>query len=249
MLMTEKTMEQADDAGRYRTNDEVVVENAITHEVVHTPPSFSEIPEFIDDLCLFFNEEESKVFIHPIIKATLIHFMIAYIHPFVDGNGRTARALFYWYMLKQGYWLTEYLSISRIISKSKNAYEKAYLYSEADSNDAGYFITYHLKVLDLAFKELQQYIKRKITERQQAAAFLVLGDINERQAAILQIMVDQPKSLLTVKEIQNRFSVSHTTAKSDIDGLVRKAYLTEVPLNKVKKAYSRSDDFESMIKR
>lgn len=46
--------------------------------------------------------------------------MIAYMHPFVDGNGRTARALFYWYMLKSGYWLTEYLSISRVIAKSKS---------------------------------------------------------------------------------------------------------------------------------
>ena len=247
MLMTEKTMANSDDAGHYRTNNEVVVENAITHEVVYTPPSFSEIPEFIENLCRFFNEEKAEVFIHPVIKAILIHFMIAYIHPFVDGNGRTARALFYWYMLKQGYWLTEYLSISRIISKSKNTYEKAYLYSEADSNDVGYFIAYHLKVLDLAFKELQQYIKRKIAERQQAATFMVLGNINERQAAILQIMAEQPKSMLTVKELQNRFSVSHTTAKSDIDGLVSNGYLAEIQLNKVKKAYIRSSNFEVMI--
>ena len=248
MLMTDKTMEHPNDAGRYRTTDNVVVENVITHEVVHTPPGFSEIPLFIDDLCKFFNEEKYEVFIHPVIKAALIHFMIAYVHPFVDGNGRTARALFYWYMLKQGYWLTEYLSISRIISKSKNTYEKAYLYSEADGNDTGYFITYHLKVLDLAFKELQQYIKRKINERQRASSFLALGNINERQAAILQIMVDQPKSLLTVKEIQNRFSVSHTTAKSDIDGLVQHGYLSEIQLNKVKNGYIRSDDFEAIIK-
>ena len=246
--MTEKTMTHPEDAGRYRTNNEVVVENAITHEVVHTPPNFSEIPEFITDLCLFFNDEKSKVFIHPIIKAVLIHFMIAYVHPFVDGNGRTARALFYWYMLKQGYWLTEYLSISRIISKSKNTYEKAYLYSETDGNDAGYFITYHLKVLDLAFKELQQYINHKIAERQLASAFLVLSDINERQAAILQIMVDQPKSLLTVKELQNRFSISHTTAKSDIDRLIKNGYLSEIKLNNVKNGYIRSDDFESKIR-
>lgn len=248
-LMTEKTVEHPEDAGRYRINDDVVVENAITHEVVHTPPSFSEIPDFINELCQFFNEESPKVFIHPIIKAILIHFMIAYVHPFVDGNGRTARALFYWYMLKQGYWLTEYLSISRIISKSKNTYEKAYLYSEADANDAGYFIVYHLKVLDLAFKELQQYIKRKIIEREKSTTFLALGDINEQQAAILQIMVDNPKTMLTVKEIQNRFSVSHTTAKTYIDGLTRKGFIDEIQLNKVKKGYIRSDNFEEMIKK
>lgn len=108
------------------------MEDAITHEVVHTPPSYKDILPFIEDLCIFFNENNTKVFIHPIIKGIIIHFMIAYMHPFVDGNGRTARALFYWYMLKSGYWLTEYLSISRVIVKSKKSYENAYLYTEAD---------------------------------------------------------------------------------------------------------------------
>ncbi len=247
-LMTEKTMENPIDAGRYRTNNEVVVENAITHEIVHTPPSFSEIPEFIEELCQFFNEGNSKVFIHPVIKAIVIHFMIAYVHPFVDGNGRTARALFYWYMLKQGYWLTEYLSISRVISKSKNAYEKAYLQTETDENDVGYFIAYHLRVLELAFKELQQYIKRKIIEKQEATTFLSLGHINEHQAGILKLMSDQPKFLLTVKDVQNRCMVSHTTAKLYIDGLVKQGYLIEIQLNKRKKGYVRSDDFEKLIK-
>ena len=119
VLMTEKTLENPADAGRYRTNDEVVVEDAISHEVVHTPPPYEDILPFIEDLCTFFNENNPKVFIHPIIRGIIIHFMIAYMHPFVDGNGRTARALFYWYMLKSGYWLTEYLSISRVIAKSK----------------------------------------------------------------------------------------------------------------------------------
>ena len=123
-LMTEGTLDRPEDAGRFRSNDDVVVEDGITHEIVHTPPSYRDIPDFITDLCDFFNEEKAKVFIHPIIRGIIIHFMLAYMHPFVDGNGRTARALFYWYMLKRGYWLTEYLSISRIIARSKKAYEK-----------------------------------------------------------------------------------------------------------------------------
>lgn len=247
-LMTEKTLDHPDDAGRYRLNDDVVVENAITHEVVHTPPSYQDIPKFLDDLCRFFNDDDPSVFIHPVIKAILIHFMIAYMHPFVDGNGRTARALFYWYMLKQGYWLTEYLSISRVISKTKNAYEKAYLYTEADENDTGYFIVYHLRVLDQAFKELQQYIKRKNAQRQEASVFLSLGDINERQAAILQTFNDKPKTLLTIKELQNRFQITQPTAKSDIDGLVAKGFLTAIPLNKVKKGYVRADIFDRLVR-
>ena len=245
--MTAKTLENNDDAGRYRSNDDVVVENGITHEIVHTPPSFTETPSFIEDLCVFFNLNDTGTFIHPIIRGMIIHFMIAYMHPFVDGNGRTARALFYWYMLKRGYWLTEYLSISRIISKSKTAYENSYLYTEADDKDMGYFITYNLRVLDLAFKDLQIYLKRKIDEKKHTSNLLKIGNINERQAEILKIMLNNPQDILTIKELQNRFSITHTTAKNDIDGLMAKRFLVEIALNKVKRGYIRGDNFNEVM--
>lgn len=242
-LMTEKTLDNKEDAGRYRTHNDVVVEDGITHEIVHTPPSFEVIPSFVEDLCRFFNETEAPVFIHPIIRGIIIHFMVAYVHPFVDGNGRTARAVFYWYMLRRGYWLTEYLSISRVISKSKKAYEKAYLYAETDENDMGYFIAYNLRVLDLAFKELQQYIKRKSDQKQQIAQLLRIGNINERQAGILKILLDSPQNILTIKELQNRFNVSHPTAKNDINGLIRLNLISEIAFNKQKKGYIKGPDF------
>lgn len=247
-LMTYKTLDNQEDEGRFRDNNEVVVENSITNEVVHTPPCFTEIPQFVDSLCKFFNDGKEGVFIHPIIRAIIIHFMIAYIHPFVDGNGRTARALFYWYMLKKGYWLTEYLSISRIIYKSKPSYEKAYLYAEADNNDMGYFISYNLRVLDLAFKELQHYIEKKLSQRQQTSDYLKLGNINERQAMILSILNNNPKVVLTIKELQNRFAISHPTAKLDVDNLVERGFLEKIPVNKVKFNYIKGEMFETLIR-
>lgn len=247
-LMTEHTLDNPQDAGRFRTNDDVVVENGITHEIVHFPPSYTEIPEFVKDLCKFFNEEKPKVFIHPIIRGIIIHFMIAYMHPFVDGNGRTARALFYWYMLKQKYWLTEYLSISRVIAKSKKSYEKSFQYTEADGNDMGYFVAYNLRVLDLSFKQLQGYLRRKQEEKKAANTFLQLGDINDRQAQIIKMFVDNPKEVITVKDIQNKFFISATTAKSDIMGLVNRGLVNEFAFNKVKRGYVRSENFETAVK-
>ena len=90
-LMTEHTLDDPQAAGCFRTNDEVVVADGITHDIVHRPPSHTEIPSFVEDLCQFFNDDKPKVFIHPIIRGIIIHFMLAYMHPFVDGNGRTAR--------------------------------------------------------------------------------------------------------------------------------------------------------------
>lgn len=247
-LMTEGTLEHIEDAGRFRLNNDVVVEDGITHEVVHTPPSYKDIPAFITNLCNFFNEERAKIFIHPIIRGVIIHFMLAYMHPFVDGNGRTARALFYWYMLKQGYWLTEYLSISRIIARSKKTYEKSYLYVEADQNDIGYFVAYNLRVLDLAFKELQRYIRRKTLIKKQAAIFLRLSNVNERQAEIIRILYNDPIEVLTVKDVQIKFGITPTTAKNDIIGLLRMGILEEIAFNKVKKGYIKGTDFDRLTK-
>ena len=246
-LMTEKTMQHPDDAGRFRCNDDVVVENGITHETVHTPPSYREIHQFVDELCEFFNERNGKQFIHPIIRGIIIHFMISYVHPFSDGNGRTARAMFYWYMLRQGYWLTEYLSISRVIAKSKKSYEKAFLYTEADDMDIGYFVSYNLRVLEQSFKQLQDYIKRKQNEKQAANIYLRMGDFNERQAQIIKLFVDDPTVLITIKDLQVKFGISPTTAKSDIVGLLNKNIITEVALNKVKRAYIRGTGLDALL--
>lgn len=247
-LMTEKTLERAEDAGRLRNDgDDVWVENQITHEIVHTPPQSCDLPDFIEKLCAFFNGWGQTQFIHPIIRAITIHFMIAYMHPFVDGNGRTARALFYWYMLRNGYWLLEYMPISRIIGQSKKMYEKSFLYSESDGNDIGYFIIYNLHVLEQAFNGLKKYIQRKIQEKHRAKDFLLLGNINERQAEILRLYAEDETLVLTVKDVRIKFHISPTTAKSDLIKLVKSGYLDELSYNKVKKGYLRSSNFQSLI--
>ena len=246
-LMTDNTMQNPEDAGRFRNNNDVVVENGITHETVHTPPSYKDIPQFIKDLCVFFNDKNPHQFIHPIIRGIVIHFMISFVHPFVDGNGRTARAMFFWYMLREGYWLTEYLSISRVIAKSKKAYEKAFLYTEADGMDIGYFVAYNLKVLEQSFKQLQAYIKRKQEEKKAASLFLRMGNFNERQAQIIKLFADDPNTLVTIKDLEVRFGVSPTTAKTDIIGLLEKNIVSEISLNKVKRAYVKGDGLDEIL--
>lgn len=242
-LMTEGTL-QDKQVGHFRSNDDVVVENGITHETVHTPPSHNEIPEFVDDLCNFFNGQNEQQFIHPIIRGIIIHFMVAYVHPFADGNGRTARALFYWYMLRQGYWLTEYLSISRVIAKSKKSYEKAFLYTESDGLDMGYFVAYNMRALQQSFQQLQDYISRKQSESNDANTYLRIGNINNRQAAVIKMFADDPNLVITVSDLQAKFQISPTTAKTDIVGLTSRGLLKEISFNKVKKGYIKGEMFD-----
>lgn len=247
-LMTEHTMQNPQEAGCFRSNNDVVVENGITHETVHIPPTYEEIPNFVEDLCRFFNEQDAPQFIHPIIRGIIIHFMVAYVHPFADGDGRTARALFYWYMLKQGYWLTEYLSISRVIAKSKKSYEKAFLYTEADGMDMGYFVAYNMRVLQQSFKQLQDYIKRKQEEKRAANSFLRIGNINARQAQIIKMFADDSNLVVTIADLQAKFLVSPTTAKADVVGLMNMGLLSEISFNKVKKGYIKGEQFDEITK-
>ena len=241
-LMTEKTMDNPEDTGRFRTNDKVVVADMVEGDIIYTPPSFQEIPEFVESFCDFFNNDNPRTFIHPIIRGIIVHFMLAFMHPFADGNGRTARALFYWYMLKEKYWLTEYMSISRVIAKSKPSYEKSFRYVENDGNDIGYFVAYNLRALDISFQQLTDYIQRKQREKKAATSFMIAGNINYRQAMILQRLKEEPNTIMTVKDVQEQFSVSSMTARKDLSDLVQQGYLAEIAINKVTRGYIKMQE-------
>ena len=249
-MMTENTLDVPDASGRLRRDDEnIVVGNGITGETVHTPPSADCLNEFLIQLCAFFNDSNPELFVHPIIRAITIHYLVGYYHPFADGNGRTARALFYWYMMKSNYWLVQYLSISRIIKGSKKSYEKAFLFSEADGNDIGYFIQYNLEVLHKSFDALSQYIKRKHNDKKKAEKLLHLGNISKRQSQILSLYIENPDKVLVSTDITATFGVSSGTAKSTLKDLTHKGYLREININGRTKGYVRSNDFEQLIEK
>lgn len=243
-LVTENTLEE-ENCGVFRNTNDVLVMNQITGEIVHTPPSFKELEELMQSFCDFFNNNPKEEFIHPIVKASILHFLIGYIHPFVDGNGRTARALFYWYLLKNGYWLTEYLSISRVILKTKTQYEKAYIYSEIDEMNVSYFIHYQVKVLTQAFEDLKDYLSKKKKEENKLNKYLKVSNINERQAQILYWIEEDANRYFSVKEIENIFSVTNQTARTDIEELVDQDFLKKVSINKKSFNYWKGEKFDS----
>ncbi|UTC67098.1 MULTISPECIES: Fic family protein [unclassified Treponema] len=238
--MTKNTLDNENDSGHFRKHNNIIIMDGLTGETAHYPPDYQELKNLISDLEKFFNGKD-KTFIHPIIRAVIIHFMLSYIHPFSDGNGRTARSLFYWYMIKNGYQLIEYMPISRIIYKTKRMYEKAFLYTEYDENDLTYFIMYNLITIKKAFEDMKLYITRKIEENKTAFLLSHIKGINERQSQIIQIVQENPDIMLTVREIESRFAVSNFTARSDLEGLVRLEFLSEIHLNKVKRAYVKSN--------
>ncbi len=111
----------------------------------------------------------------------------------------------------------------------------------------GYFITYHLRTLEIAFKELKSYIERKITQKQRAVDFFQLGNINERQASILSMVRDDPGIVMTIKQLCGKFQVSQPTIKSDIDKLVDRSLLSRIKVNGKRYDYIKGSSFDSCL--
>ncbi len=226
-LITKDTLEEADYEGRFRkeSDDQIEVVDG-SGQVLHSPPHAVEMPSMIEQLCDFVNSDNEEEFIHPVVKAIIMHFWLAYIHPFMDGNGRTARALFYWYLLKKDYWLFEYLSISRIILRAPAKYYRAFLYSEIDDGDMTYFIRFHLRAINLSIEELQKHLERKQREAVAISRQLVIyPDLNYRQKALLTHALSNPNAQYTPKSHMQAHGVVYETARNDLLVLTQKGFL------------------------
>jgi Fic family protein len=221
------------DIGKFRDNNDIVVADPLESDIIyHRPPSYEKIEKLIDELCDFINTDEEDNFVHPLIKGIVVHFLIGYIHPFNDGNGRTARTIFYWYMLKQGYWLFEFMSVSRIILRNKAKYGMAYLYTETDDMDLTYFINYNLNAIDEAVSDMKTYIVRKQKEQTQALNMMRQFKFNTRQADILKEFTKSPEKNFFLNEIKLTYGVVYETARSDLGRLEKLGYIEKINLGR-----------------
>ena len=221
-VVTDGTLDDEADSGRLQVAGETrVAVVSGDHSVVHEPPPAAELPERIERLCQFANGEGDDGYVHPVIRAIMCHFMIGYDHPFVDGNGRTARALFYWVMLRSGYWLAAYLSISNLLHHAPSRYSRVYEYVQADANDATYFLIHQLSIIQRAADQLQEYIARQ-TKRAASVARLLQQrrDLNHRQEVILDRALRGSQSEFTIAGHRTEFRVANGTARSDLMCLV-----------------------------
>ena len=226
--LTEGTLEDTTAVGRFRKqNEDIKVYETASNEILHAPPPASELDKRVEIMCQFANEEIPDYFIHPVIRAIILHFWLAYDHPFVDGNGRCARALFYWYMLRKKYWLLEFISISQIIKEGPSRYGKAFLYTESDDGDLTYFILYHLKIVTRAIQALHDYISWKTKTINQTESLLRKSsiDLNYRQVALLSHSLRNREFTYTVRSHKNINKIAYETARSDLFDLVEKGLL------------------------
>ncbi len=229
-IATHKAIENQAMPGEFRRDNNIFIAD-IYNENAFYPPDCQTIRERLTSLCDFANSDHNQGhdFIHPILKAIILHFMIAYIHPFGDGNGRTARAIFYWSVLRSGYWLFEYVSISKFIQKKRRAYDTAFLYTETDSFDMTYFLYNQVDVIEKAVTSLLEYIDKKQKDFYEFMGWMdnspVAKTLKRGQLEILKEALKVPGREFTTKQVAIDFDIVENTARTYLNQLVSKDLL------------------------
>ncbi len=228
-ILVDGTLDEPRGAGAFRSaEDHVVVELLHSIETAHIPPPATGLAERMDRLLAFANGETPDVWIHPVLRASIVHFMMGYDHPFVDGNGRTARALFYWVLLRHGYPLARYVSISAILRKAPARYARAYLLTETDHGDLTYFVEHQVDVLLKGIEALEGYLQGKLLAVRRAEARLrTAPDLNHRQLALMAHALRHPGFEYTVQSHRRSHRVAENTARADLVDLATRGLLVQ----------------------
>jgi Fic family protein len=243
-ILTEKTLDNDKEMGHLRQTEDAISVRDSNGVELHIPPSAIELVDRLQILCNFANKSmDNDIFMHPVLKAILLHFVLAYDHPFIDGNGRTARALFYWCMVRENYPYIEFISISSILKKSPSAYARAFLYTETDENDVTYFVLHQLDIILKAMTAFNHYVDKKSLEIKITEKMLhsLHDKLNYRQIALIGHALKHPGFQYKISIHRQFHKITYETARTDLLGLeelnllikkkIRQAFCFVVPGN------------------
>ena len=251
--VTRDTLGAPDAAGRLQLPDDarVKVVDARSEQVLHAPPPAETLPARLDAMVRFAEEGlGGGSFLHPVVQAIVLHFWLAFDHPFEDGNGRTARALFYWSMLRRGYWMVEFMSISRFLKDAPAQYARAFLHTETDGNDLTYFIVHQIGVILRALDALDEYVRTKTEQVRQVERMLRRSsDLNHRQLALLAHALRHPGAEYTTRSHRTSHAVAYATARADLFRLAELEWLERRRVGRRDNVFRAPPDLAARIHR
>jgi len=206
------------DPGNYRKIQNYVV-NSRTHEVVYTPPSPLEVPHLTREFAEWVNKAED---ISPILVAGIAQFQFVHIHPFIDGNGRTARLLSTLILYKTGYDFKRLFTISEYYDKDRPAYYQAIQSVRNNNMDMTAWLEYFVDGLRSQMEEIQQKGEQLIKQDMTLQKIKKIG-LNERQEKAVKHLII--KGTITVNGYQSVASCIRRTAQRDLEELVEKSVI------------------------
>ena len=232
-IVTDGTLDEAEDAGRLQRQGEERIRiygSEGDEQLLHVPPPAEELPERLQRLCDFANGvgEYASQYVPPLVRALVVHFMMGYDHYFVDGNGRTARVIAQWVMLREGFFLMDFVPVSRLLHKAPAQYARSFLEVEQDEGDLNYFLIWHAEVMCRAIRELHEYLARKSKEMGQMKHLLRRTELNNRQIGVIEEALKDSAFTVTAAAHADRYRVTLQTAHVDLRGLEDGGYLMRV---------------------
>lgn len=231
--------------GQYRTNNKVDT-SFIDTLSGYKPVDARQVAPLMETVFSLYNNDAAPFFIHPLVKASIIHYLVVTIRPFKDANGRMARLLAQMYLLKKEYWAAAFISVSNVIAKFKPQYHKSIVQSQTDTNNTGYFIQFYIQSIQMAYKSLKDFAWR-ITKEKAGTGENKLPGYNERQTAVLQWLKEDAEKIVTIRELRSIYGISKETARTDLTALVNKGWIKYYHINKKTYAFVKGDEFDTLV--
>ena len=234
------------DSGEYRKEPNEIVD--AYQKVIFTPPSNIDVMnKMLDKLLEFLEPDDFKKPIDNIYSSIAFHFLFAYIHPFIDGNGRTVRILFTYLLKHYGYDMFYYISLSEIIYKKPKNYYQAFIdversdLNEKNNFDMTYFFYYltdiMLEGLDILKNRINTYLREDVIIHRVKNQNI---DLSPRQRKIIKFLSNKNTSFLqTTEDLAKRFDISVRTVQKDLKILRDFELVERVKVPKKRKYYFR----------
>jgi Fic family protein len=214
--------------GRYRKVQNYVV-NSLTGEVIYTPPPPEKVPALMKGLVEWLNSEKD---IHPVLVAGIAQYKFVEIHPFLDGNGRTARVLCTLLLYKNGYDFKRLFSLSEFYDKDRRRYYEAIRSVKENDMDLTRWLEYFVEGLKTQMLEVKAKgelaIKKEVVADKAAKAGL-----NDRQRSALIYLLENP--YISRSKYVELYKVSLRTANYDLALLERLGFIERAGVGRATK--------------
>ena len=213
-----------DKVGVFRIT-QVVIKEEGTDRVIFRPPPFVEVPYLLDDFFEWLNSDASKE-IHPVIRAGITHYVLGAIHPFVEGNGRTARAFATLILLREKFDIKRFFALEEHFDADHASYYEAFSDVDKQSPHIGErdltpWLEYFTQTVAVELVRIKEAVKKLSVDTRLKVRFGKQMALSERQMRLVEYLTDQGAA--GMKDLKNVLSmVSDDTILRDLRDMVDK---------------------------
>lgn len=228
--LTMQRLIEPQNIGAFR-DTQVVVKSATDGQIVFRPPVAVEIPFLVDDYLEWLNHDETRQ-IHPIFRAAITHYQLVYIHPFIEGNGRTARAFATLVLYTLGYDFKRFFSLEQYFDSDVEKYYQALLsVQQHQGNDLTYWLEYFCYGLAIEIDKIKSQVQKLSKDLKLKKQLGEQVALSERQILILELLQSQGQiSSVDAQRILPNVSVD--TILRDLKDLITKGVVEKKGITK-----------------